>query len=123
MKTRYMKYLLLSLALLCMSTGCRNESSRIDFILDVIVFWGENLAVGDSVNVKFGGQVDTTVTGIFDITDSLGECQFYYAIEYPSRDEEVPYGVRAQDSLGVWSEYKEGIMKGDNPGAQVYFHL
>jgi hypothetical protein len=113
-----MKYLLLPLVLLCISTGCRDGTHRIDFVVIATVWWGESLAVNDSVQIT----LDNYYTDIY-LTNSAGWCETSLTEEYATNETEVSYKVRAQDSLGIWSGYKEGTMTADNPNAGVTFYL
>ena len=122
MKTHCVRYLLVMLGLLCISTGCRETTRRIDFFLEGHVWWGENLAVGDSVQAIFTGISFPTFPTI-TITNTVGRYLLWYTEDYATDKTEILYKIRSQDSLGVWSEYKEGIITGEIAYAIVDFHL
>lgn len=112
MKKHYIKYFLVALILLGISGGCERTPSYRDFEISGLVWWGDKVAIGDSVEAIFGYAQATS-------TDSSGGYYFFYH----AADEQVDYKVRAKDSLGVWSGYKEGTINSDNPTAEVDFHL
>ena len=111
-----MRYFLFWLIFLVLAGGCEKHDKRYAYLLEGHVWWGEKLAINSPVEVSeplypFG--VDTV------FTDTTGWYSYVWEYHY---DEVFSYKVRAMDSTGCWSPYKQGEVE-PNGIEVVDFHL